>query len=203
MKNQLLIATHNKAKLEYFSKLLAGFDLELLSLADFKISEVVDEDGVDETENALIKARHYANLSQTPSFADDAGMYIPALGNLPGVQVRRWGGRFKDEIGDKEWLEFFLNEMKDVVGDDRRGYFKISRAVVDSAGKEYVMKWVREFKVLEKPDWSVYKKGWPTGTVTVDINIGRSFMSLTEEEKIMYEGDNLLEFDQIFKEVYK
>jgi hypothetical protein len=39
--------------------------------------------------------------------------------------------------------------------------------------------------------------------VTIDTALGKSFMDLSEEEKIMYEGDNLLEFDQIFKEIYK
>ncbi|MEI8360662.1 MAG: non-canonical purine NTP pyrophosphatase [bacterium] len=203
MKNKLLIATHNKAKLEYFSKLLTSFDLELLSLNDFKISSVVEENGLDETENALIKARYYAKLSGVASFADDAGMYIPALGNMPGVQVRRWAGRFSDEIGDREWLDFFLDQMKQVNDKDRKGYFKISRAIVTSDGSEHVMRWSREFKVLDTPNWSLYKEGWPMSAVTIDTALGKSFMDLSEEEKLMYEGDNLLEFDQIFKKIYK
>ncbi len=203
MKNQLLIATHNKAKLEYFSKLLAGFDIQLRSLSYFDIRDVVEEDGKDETENALIKARYAAEMSGVPSFADDTGMYIPALGNLPGVKVRRWAGKFKNDISDKAWLDFFLTEMKSKVGEDRKGYFKISRALVVPGGKEYVMKWDREFLILDRPNWAVYKEGWPMSAVTIDTALGKSFMSLSEDEKLMYEGDNLLEFDCIFKEIYK
>jgi XTP/dITP diphosphohydrolase len=202
MKKQLLIATHNKAKLGYFQRLLDGFELELLSLADFGIDKAPIEDGLDENENSLIKARYYTGLSGLPSLADDAGMYIPALGGMPGVQVRRWGGRFSDDISDKVWLDFFMDAMRSVADEERLGYFKISRAVAMPDGREWLMKWEREFKVLKQPNWHNYKEGWPMSAVTIDTAIGKSFMELSEEEKLLYESDNLVDFERIFNEVY-
>lgn len=52
---------------------------------------------VDETEptlqgNALLKARTYAEASGLPTFADDTGLEVAALGGAPGVYSARFAG---------------------------------------------------------------------------------------------------------------
>ena len=112
--NKLLIATHNRSKFEYFKNLFSFLGLQIVLLNDLNIKDFPEETGKDETENALIKAGYFAKKYNITSFADDAGMYIEALNGEPGVQVRRWGGIFPDDISDKEWLDFFLNKIKNI-----------------------------------------------------------------------------------------
>ena len=59
--SRLLIATTNPAKLAEYRLILRdiGLELELISLADLRISEAPEETGATFTENALIKARFY------------------------------------------------------------------------------------------------------------------------------------------------
>lgn len=42
--------------------------------------------------NALEKAAFYASLLQQPVVAEDSGLFVPALGGLPGVQSAHYGG---------------------------------------------------------------------------------------------------------------
>ena len=44
-------------------------------------------------ENALAKARYFRDVSGLPTFADDSGLEVYALGGLPGVRSKRWSGR--------------------------------------------------------------------------------------------------------------
>jgi XTP/dITP diphosphohydrolase len=194
---KLLIATHNKSKYDYFKKLFSGFNLQILSLDDLKIKGFPEEIGKDETENALIKASFFAKNYHIPSFADDAGMYIEALGGEPGVQVRRWGGRFLDDISDKEWLDYFLDRMKDVSSENRKGKFKVVRAIVTPDGRNFIMKRDRDFRILEKPDWKSYKKGWPMSSM-----VDKPLTTMPDDEIKFLEKENLEELKNIINQIY-
>ncbi len=88
MLRDLVIATHNRGKLEEFRTLLpAGVGLR--SAADFGLSEP------EETEdsfvgNARIKAQHAARATGLPALADDSGLCVAALGGQPGVRTADW-----------------------------------------------------------------------------------------------------------------
>ncbi len=200
---KLLIATHNKAKEEYFKKLLKEFDLNFLFLKDLDIREDAPENEIDEVGNALSKARFYVQKSNEVCLADDAGMYMDALNGEPGVQSRRWMGKFPDDISDEEWLNFFLEKMKDVPKEKRSGKFKIARAIVTPDGEEFVVKWAREFFVAEEPNWDNYKKGWPMSTLYIERGINRSWVGMSWEERLRLEKNNLIEFNKIFNKIYK
>jgi XTP/dITP diphosphohydrolase len=96
---RLLIATTNRAKLAEYRLILrdVGIELELLSLADLRISETPDETGATFAENALIKARFYFERARTATLADDGGLEIDALGGEPGVRSHRWIGSGSNE----------------------------------------------------------------------------------------------------------
>jgi XTP/dITP diphosphohydrolase len=200
---KILIATHNKAKEEYFKKLLNEFNLDFISLAGLNIKEDAPEEEADEVGNALSKARFYMEKSREISLADDAGMYMDALGGKPGVQVRRWMGKFPDNISDKDWLDFFLKKMKGIPREKRSGKFKITRAIVTPGGEEFIIKWVREFFVAEEPNWDNYQKGWPMSTLYIEKGIGRSWVGMSWEERLKLEKNNLIEFKKIFNKIYK
>ena len=86
---QLVIATHNRGKLEEIADLLAQFGVTLSSNADHGLPEP------EETEetfvgNARIKAHAAAQATGLPALADDSGIMIDALGGAPGVHTADW-----------------------------------------------------------------------------------------------------------------
>ena len=92
--NRILIATTNPAKLSEYRILLRqmAVDLEPISLAEARISEVAEENAETFRENALAKARFYFERSNLPTLADDGGLEVDALGGAPGVRSHRWLG---------------------------------------------------------------------------------------------------------------
>ncbi len=92
MQRKLLIATHNPAKVQEISRLLAELPFRIVSLADLGITQDVEEDGETFTANSRKKASFYSKLTNIPSLADDGGLAIAALGGQPGVKSKRWLG---------------------------------------------------------------------------------------------------------------
>ena len=89
---KLLVATSNRGKLREIADILRGAPVELVTLADFPEIPEPDETGATFSENARLKALHYAAATALPSVADDSGLEIDALENQPGVHSARWHG---------------------------------------------------------------------------------------------------------------
>lgn len=86
---KLVIATHNKGKLEEIADLLAPYGVEIVSAAALGLEEP------EETEdtfvgNARIKAHAAAAASGLPALADDSGITVDGLGGAPGVYTANW-----------------------------------------------------------------------------------------------------------------
>ncbi len=89
---KLLIATHNAGKVEEYRQLLADLPLTISSLDDEGISVDVEETGVTFSENAVLKARAYAEMTGLWTWADDSGLEVDALDGRPGVYSARYAG---------------------------------------------------------------------------------------------------------------
>jgi XTP/dITP diphosphohydrolase len=85
----LLVATHNKGKLEEVADLLADHGIAVVGAAERNLPEP-DETGTSFVENARIKAHLAARLTGLPALADDSGIEIDALGGAPGVYTADW-----------------------------------------------------------------------------------------------------------------
>jgi XTP/dITP diphosphohydrolase len=83
-----VLASSNRGKLAEFRTLLAGTGIRLEAFAD----DGPEESGLSFVENALIKARHAAELSGRPALADDSGLCVAALDGEPGVRSARYAG---------------------------------------------------------------------------------------------------------------
>jgi XTP/dITP diphosphohydrolase len=88
----LLIATTNPGKVREIHGILAGLDIDLVSLAQFDGIEEPEETGTTFAENARLKALYYADKTGLPAVADDSGLEIDALDKAPGVHSARWHG---------------------------------------------------------------------------------------------------------------
>lgn len=86
---RLLVATHNRGKLEEIAALLQPFGISVVSAADLGLPEPAE---TEETfvGNARIKAHAAAQASGLPALADDSGIMVDGLGGAPGVHTADW-----------------------------------------------------------------------------------------------------------------
>lgn len=92
---QWALASGNQGKLIEIKEAFSKWDIDWQSQAELGI------DGADETaetfvENALLKARHVAQISGLPTLADDSGVVVDALNGRPGIYSARYAGGYGD-----------------------------------------------------------------------------------------------------------
>ncbi|WP_323767797.1 RdgB/HAM1 family non-canonical purine NTP pyrophosphatase [Antarctobacter sp.] len=87
--DRLLVATHNRGKLEEMSHLLAPYGVTCVGAAEMNLPEP-EETGTTFVENARIKAHAAAKATGLPALSDDSGIEIDALGKAPGVYTADW-----------------------------------------------------------------------------------------------------------------
>ena len=85
----LLIATHNKGKLDEMAALLEPHGVKVVGAADMDLPEP-DETETTFVGNARIKAHAAAKATGLPALSDDSGIEIDALDNAPGVYTADW-----------------------------------------------------------------------------------------------------------------
>jgi XTP/dITP diphosphohydrolase len=95
---RFVVATRSEGKLRELREIFADFGLDVVDLSTLGIAESPREDELEQfdtfEENALAKARYFFDISGgIPTFADDSGMSVEALGGEPGVHSKRWSGR--------------------------------------------------------------------------------------------------------------
>lgn len=87
--DQLLVATHNKGKLEEIAHLLEPFGVSVVGAAEKGLSEP-EETETTFVGNARIKAHAAAKTTGLPALSDDSGLEIDALNGDPGVYTADW-----------------------------------------------------------------------------------------------------------------
>ena len=130
----LIAATHNPGKAKELVALLDG-RFEILSAGSLGLPEP-DETESTFTGNALLKARHAADLSGRIALADDSGLSVAALDGAPGIFSARWAGPAKDFAVAMGKVEERLIETG---SDDRSAWFTSALAVAWPDGPSVVV----------------------------------------------------------------
>ena len=78
------MASGNAGKLREIKRILGDQQVTVVPQSELGVSDA-DETGTTFIENALIKARHAADLTGLPAIADDSGLAVDALDGRPGV----------------------------------------------------------------------------------------------------------------------
>jgi XTP/dITP diphosphohydrolase len=87
--DHLLVASHNRGKVEEIANLLEPFGIEVTSAKEMGLPEPAEtEDSF--VGNARIKAHAAAQATGLPALADDSGITIDALNGAPGVYTADW-----------------------------------------------------------------------------------------------------------------
>lgn len=87
--DRLLVATHNRGKLEEIADLLGDFGVTVIGAADLGLPEP-EETETSFVGNARLKAHAAAKASGLVALADDSGLAVDALGGAPGVFTADW-----------------------------------------------------------------------------------------------------------------
>ncbi len=114
---KLLLATHNRGKVNDLNALLQDSDITVLSLDDVPDLPDVEEDGDTFLDNARKKAQACFGHCGIPTLADDSGLMVDALDGAPGVYSARYGGEPSNDEKNKAKL---LEELKDFPLDRQR-----------------------------------------------------------------------------------
>ena len=177
----LLIATTNSAKLTEINKFFGEFlpELNLVRLKDLGIEEGPEETGETFEENAIQKARFYAERAGMIALADDGGLEIDALNGEPGVLSRRWPGY---RASDQELVDLTFEKLKGVPTEKRRARLRVAIVVVNSQGEIVVKEEERvEGEIALKPDnWIM--KDFPFRAVLYLPQFNKYLQNLTKEE---------------------
>jgi len=93
---KILAATRSGGKQDEIRRVLTPSGVEIVFPDDVGLWETSAEQALELGEsfeaNARKKAEHFARLSALPTFADDSGLEVMALGGAPGVRSKRWAG---------------------------------------------------------------------------------------------------------------
>jgi XTP/dITP diphosphohydrolase len=123
---RVVLASSNPGKQREFQRLLAPLGIELLLQSIFDI-DAPEETGVSFEENALLKARHAAEISGLPALADDSGLEVDALGGRPGVRSARYSGADANDAANNARL---LAELAGIPAVERGARYRCVLAFV-------------------------------------------------------------------------
>jgi XTP/dITP diphosphohydrolase len=135
--HRVVLATRNVGKLAELRRIVTAeaSEIQILGLAD-----VVAYPEPAETErtfegNAVLKARACVAATGLPALADDSGLAVDVLNQMPGVRSARWAG---PGASDEENNALLLRQLEDVPPAERTARFICAMALVLPDGIEHV-----------------------------------------------------------------
>lgn len=129
---KIVLATKNKGKIREFCEALSEIGWEGVPLSE--VADVAEpaETGMTFMENALQKARAYAEAVGMPVLSDDSGIIADVLGDEPGIYSARYAGVHGDDEANNQKL---IERLRPYHGDDRRAHYVCAVALVFPDGK--------------------------------------------------------------------
>lgn len=192
---KILFATENQSKVKRFKNGLLKNDIEIITINDLEKKVNIEENENNAIENALIKARAYANVYNYPVLAMDDNLYIEGIpeNKQPGMYVRRVNGK---RLNDEEMIEHYTNLAKTYGKNGKLTCRWVYGMALINNGKEFTYTWSKEdFYIVDKPS-SKIDVGYPLNTISINKKINKYFTDLTEEDKKQIQEDesNVIEF---------
>lgn len=126
---KVVLASNNHGKIREFNQLLQPFAFELVAQSSLGVSDI-EETGATFVENALLKARHAAQVTGLPALADDSGLLVDYLNGAPGIYSARYAGKNASATDN---IEKLLQTLKDVPDENRHASFYCVLVFLNSA----------------------------------------------------------------------
>lgn len=132
MSKRIVVGTHNQKKAAELAEMLAPYDLEVATLAEFPAAIEVVEDGDTFAANARLKATQQAMHLGEWVLADDSGIEIEALDGAPGIYSARFAGPVADDEANNRLL---LEKLGDLPPAKRGARYYCHVTLADPAGE--------------------------------------------------------------------
>ncbi len=133
--DRLLIASHNRGKIDELRALLEPVGMPVTSAADLEL-DVPEETGTTFEANALLKARAGHETTKLASLSDDSGLCVEALNGDPGVYTADWAGPDRDFAMAMRTVEEKLQAAGATSPDARRAKFVAVLGLIRTDGSE-------------------------------------------------------------------
>ena len=127
----LVLGTHNRKKGEELAALLAPYDFQLMTLADFPSALTVAETGDSFAENAALKATQQARHLDRWVIGEDSGLSVDALQGAPGVFSARYSGETASDESNNRYL---LKQLATTPLAQRTAHYTCHIAIADPTG---------------------------------------------------------------------
>jgi XTP/dITP diphosphohydrolase len=134
---RVVLATNNVKKLAELRRLVSAEapDIEILGLSGVAAYPEPAETERTFEGNALLKARACMAATGLPALADDSGLAVDVLNQMPGVRSARWAG---PGASDEENNTLLLRQLADVPPAERTARFVCAMALVLPDGTEHI-----------------------------------------------------------------
>jgi XTP/dITP diphosphohydrolase len=173
----VLLATRNAGKVAELRRILSAYDINLLGLDDFPDVPEVPETGETFIDNALLKAHAVSRATGLLAVADDSGLAVDALNQMPGVLSARWSGRHGDDAAN---LALVIAQLSDVPDERRGAAFICAAAAAQPDGREVVVQARLDGVLVREPRGS---NGFGYDPIFVPIGEDRTTAEMPPDEK--------------------
>src|SRR5215471_17755775 len=176
---RLVLATANERKLAELDRILAAarIEVDLAGRGEFPGAPDVAETGATFAENALLKARAMAHFTGLPTVAEDSGLCVDALNEMPGVLSARWTGRHGDDQGN---LRLVLAQLAGVPADRRAAHFACVAALVLASGQAHVTEGTVSGRITDAPRGT---NGFGYDPIFLPVSSEMTMAEMSEEAK--------------------
>ena len=187
----IVIATRSEGKLRELRPMFSGAGLAAVDLTELEVHETSDEDGLEAfesfEENALAKARYFAQRCGLATIADDSGLEVLALNGRPGVRSKRYCGRTDlrgQELDDANNMKL-LGELAAI--EDRRARYVCVAAFVGIDGAELVQRGETTGLIIPEPRG---RSGFGYDPYFLSDELGRTFgeAEVSEKARVSHRG---------------
>ena len=181
---KVLFATGNPSKAKRFSKGLLDKGIEVITLKDIEKDIEINEDGKNAIENAIIKAKAYAEVVDMPVFAMDDNLYLE---NVPEVFVRRVNGK---RLTDEEMLQHYTGLVKEYGKEGKLDCkWVYGMAIINEKKEISTYTWEKGgFYFVEKISDKI-RAGYPLDSISINKKLNKYFTDITPEDKKMLSED--------------
>jgi XTP/dITP diphosphohydrolase len=196
---KVVLATKNKGKIREFSRMFAGFEAEILTIADLPDLPDVVEDGDTFEANARKKAETISRVTGLPALADDSGLEVDALDGKPGVYSARFAG---PNATDQENNEKLVSLLQNVPEEKRTCRFVSVLALAVPGEETLLVRGTCEGRIVLRARG---EKGFGYDPHFFLPEKGRTMAELAPEEKnsISHRGEAVRKLEAILRRVYE
>ncbi len=196
--DKIIFATSNEGKMKEIRMILADLDVEILSMKEAGIQADIVENGSTFEENAIIKAKSVAELTDAVVLADDSGLEVDYMDKQPGVFSARFLG---EDTPYSVKNRYIIDRLADAEGDERSARFVCVIAAVLPDGEVITTKASIEGRIAYKEEGEG-GFGYDPILYLPEYGTTTAGLSMEEKNKISHRGKALKLMKEKLKQKY-